>query len=140
LVLVLRAETKMRARTLQLLYAWEVRGKPPIQDVARDIAGWRGRMVVGLDAAEVRAAAIASIVHSLDEMISEAADNWRMDRIGIVERNILRLALHEMDEAEVPPRVTISEAVRLANWFAGSQAPLFVNGVLDALARERGML
>jgi N utilization substance protein B len=79
-------------------------------------------------------------VASLDDEISQAADNWRLERIGVIERNILRLALHEMDEADVPPRVIISEAIRLAHWFAGSQSPSFVNGVLDGIARNRGTL
>jgi N utilization substance protein B len=137
---VLRTETKTRARALQLLYAWELHGKPPIQQVAGDIAGWSGRWVRGLDAAEKKAAAVSEIVSLLDDEITKAADNWRFDRIGVIERNILRLALHEMNEAEVPPRVTISEAIRLAHWFAGSQSPAFVNGVLDGIARNRGTL
>jgi transcription termination factor NusB len=48
--------------------------------------------------------------------------------------------LHELEEGEVPPRVAISEAVKLAHWFAGPKAPSFVNGVLDGLARGRGRL
>ena len=47
---------------------------------------------------------------------------------------------YELERAEVPPRVTISEAVKLAHWFAGPKAPAFVNGVLDGLARNRGLL
>lgn len=137
---MLRTETKTRARALQLLYAWELHGKPPIQQVAGDIAGWSGRWIRIFDAAEKKAAAVSMVASRLDDEISEAADNWRLDRIGIVERNILRLALHEMDEAEVPPRVTISEAIRLAHWFAGSRSPAFVNGVLDGIARTRGTL
>jgi len=139
-VVVLRTETKTRARALQLLYAWEMHGKPPIQQVAGDFAGWSGRWLRSLDAAEKKAAAVADIVASLDDEISQAADNWRLERIGVIERNILRLALHEMDEADVPPRVTISEAIRLAHWFAGPQSPSFVNGVLDGIARNRGTL
>ena len=139
-MVVLRTETKTRARALQLLYAWELHGNPPIQQVAGDIAGWSGRWIRGLDAAEKKAIAVSDVVSSLDDEISQAADNWRLDRIGVIERNILRLALHEMDEAEVPPRVTISEAIRLAHWFAGPQAPSFVNGVLDGIARNRGSL
>ncbi|MFC1640039.1 transcription antitermination factor NusB [Gemmatimonadota bacterium] len=137
---MLRTETKTRARALQLLYAWELHGKPPIQQVAGDLAALSGRWIRGLAAAETKAAAVSDVVSSLDDEISQAADNWRLDRIGVIERNILRLAVHEMDEAEVPPRVTISEAIRLAHWFAGEQSPSFVNGVLDGIARNRGNL
>ena len=139
-MVVLRTETKTRARALQLLYAWELHGKPPIHQVAGNVAGWSGRWIRGFDAAEQKAAAVADVVTSLDDEISLAADNWRLDRIGVIERNILRIALQEMDEAEVPPRVTISEAIRLAHWFAGAQSPAFVNGVLDGIARSRGTL
>ena len=137
---MLRTETKTRARALQMLYAWELHGKPPIQHVAGDISGWSGRWIRIFDAAEKKAAAVSNVASLLDDEISQAADNWRLDRIGVIERNILRLALHEMDEAEVPPKVTISEAVRLAHWFAGPRSPSFVNGVLDGIARNRGNL
>ncbi len=59
-----------------------------------------------------------------------------MSRIAVVERNILRLGIHELRRGEVPPKVVIDEAVRLAHWFGGTRAPGFVNGVLDgSLAR-----
>ncbi len=137
---MLRAETKTRARALQLLYAWELLGRPPFQQVADDALSWSGGMIRFFDSAERTAAAVSNVVSRLDDEISQAADNWRWDRIGVVEKNILRLALFELEEAEVPPRVTISEAVKLAHWFAGSRAPSFVNGVLDGMARDRGFL
>ena len=58
----------------------------------------------------------------------------------MVEKSILRLALAELAEGSTPPRVVIDEAVKLAHWFAGAKAPAFVNGVLDAVAREYGAL
>jgi N utilization substance protein B len=63
-----------------------------------------------------------------------------MSRIAVVERNILRLAIQELTEASVPPKVAIDEAVRLAHWFGGAKAPGFVNGVLDRIARTAGLL
>ena len=135
-----RAETKTRARALQLLYAWELQGRPPIRQVADDLLEWSGGRLRRYEAAEDVAVAVSMEASRLDEDITRAADNWRWERIGVVERNILRLALHELERAEVPPRVTISEAVKLAHWFAGPKAPAFVNGVLDGLARDRGLL
>jgi N utilization substance protein B len=71
-----------------------------------------------------------------------AADNWRLSRIATVERNILRLAIYELQRAgsRRPPKVIIDEAVQLAHWFGGARAPAFVNGVLDRVARELGVL
>jgi N utilization substance protein B len=75
-----------------------------------------------------------------DERLSRAAEHWRLERVGVVERNILRLALAELDEGATPPRVVLDEAVKLAHWFGGAKSPAFVNGVLDAVARETGQL
>lgn len=108
--------------------------------MATGIQGWNARWIQVFEAAEVLAAAVASTVDRLDDEIGQAADNWRLDRIGVVERNILRLALHELHQGDVPTRVTINEALRLAHWFAGHQAPAFINGVLDATARRLGRL
>ncbi len=137
---MLRAETKTRARALQLLYAWELQGRPPMRQVSDDALTWSGGRIRFFDAAEKIAAAVSMAAPRLDEKITRAADNWRWDRIGVVEKNILRLALFELEEGEVPPRVTISEAVKLAHWFAGPRAPSFVNGVLDGMARDSGFL
>jgi len=136
----LRTETRARARALQILYAWEIQGGPSIRRVAVDVTHWNPRQIACGEAAEALAAAVAGRVADLDQQISGAADNWRLDRIGTVERNILRLGLHELQQSDTPARVVISEAVRLAHWFAGLRAPAFVNGVLDRLARQLGRL
>jgi len=111
-----------------------------MRQVSDDALTWSGGRIRFFDAAEKIAAAVSMAAPRLDEKITRAADNWRWDRIGVVEKNILRLALFELEEGEVPPRVTISEAVKLAHWFAGPRAPSFVNGVLDGMARDSGFL
>jgi N utilization substance protein B len=92
------------------------------------------------EGAERLAAGVAASAERLDRRIADAIDNWRFDRLGVIEQNILRLCLFEMDSERVPPKVAINEAVQLAHWFAGEKAPAFVNGVLDALARRAGWL
>jgi N utilization substance protein B len=77
---------------------------------------------------------------ALDAELVQAADNWRMSRIAAVERNILRLGIHELRRGEVPPKVAIDEAVKLAHWFGGARAAGFVNGVLDGVAHSLGRL
>jgi transcription antitermination protein NusB len=135
-----RPETKARARALQLLYAWELSGLPSIDAVVTRLAQASGVSPVGYDrGAELAARAVAGQTE-YDERLSRAAEHWRLERVGVIERNILRLALAELDEGATPPRVVLDEAVKLAHWFGGAKSPAFVNGVLDALARESGQL
>jgi transcription antitermination protein NusB len=137
---MLRIETKSRARALQILYAWEMEGRPPIASVVTGVARLTGPEPRILDRAEELAAGIAAEVESLDTEVSHAAENWRVSRIAMVERNILRLGIHELRRAEVPPKVAIDEAVKLAHWFGGTRAAGFVNGILDGVARSLGRL
>jgi N utilization substance protein B len=93
-----------------------------------------------LDGAEILASGVVANQESLDRRIRDAADNWRVERIGVVERIILRLGIHELDVGETPPKVVIDEAIRLAQWFGGPKTPAFVNGVLDRIAHSLGRL
>jgi N utilization substance protein B len=137
---MLRTETKSRARALQLLYAWEIRGAVPIPVLAAGLSRLTRPEPRLLDRAEELARGVVADVQSLDAEAARAAENWRMSRIAVVERNILRLAILELRRGEVPPKVAIDEAVRLAHWFGGARAPGFVNGVLDGIARAAGRL
>lgn len=137
---MLRPETKSRARALQILYAWELQGAPPISRVANGLARLTGPEPRILDRAEALAEGIVSELPMLDAQAARASENWRMDRMAVVERNILRLGIHELRRGEVPPKVAIDEAVHLAHWFGDARAPGFVNGVLDGVARTLGRL
>jgi N utilization substance protein B len=137
---MLRVETKSRARALQILYAWEVQGQPAISRVTGGLARLTGPQPRILDRAEELAVGIVSEVKALDAEAARVSENWRLDRIGVVERNILRLGIHELRRGEVPPKVVIDEAVHLAHWFGDARAPGFVNGILDGVARSLGRL
>ncbi len=104
---------------------WE--GQSPEDDV-REFAE---RLVAGVTRERAR----------LDPLITAAAENWRLERIATVDRNILRLGVYEMlFEHDVPPAVCIDEAVEIAKRFGSEQSGGFINGVLDAVRRhhERG--
>ena len=74
----------------------------------------------------------------LDEIISDLAPEWPIDQIASVDRNILRIAVHELlFEADIPPKVAINEAVELAKKFGSDSSPRFVNGVLGSLASKQ---
>jgi N utilization substance protein B len=138
--MTLRPETKSRARALQLLYAWELQGAPPMPAVATGLARLTGPEPRILDRAEQLASDVITNVGQLDAEAARASENWRLSRMAIIERNILRLGIYELRCGEVPPKVAIDEAVRLAHWFGGARAPAFVNGVLDGIARALGRL
>jgi N utilization substance protein B len=137
---MLRLETKSRARALQILYAWELQGSPPVSRVATGLARLTGPEPRVLDRAEALAFDVIAEVDALDAQVARASENWRMDRMAVVERNILRLGIHELRRGNVPPKVAIDEAVHLAHWFGDARAPGFVNGILDGVARSLGRL
>ncbi len=77
-----------------------------------------------------------SLAHreSIDRLVAEQADNWRLERMPVVDRNVLRLAVYEMRfQSDVPAVVAIDEAIELAKKFGSEQSGRFVNGILDAL-------
>ncbi len=137
---MLRPETKARARALQILYSVDVAEGLPLVDAVTRLAQLTGPDPTVYDQAEALATAVLRERPELDQQAAEAADNWRLDRIAAVERNILRIGVHELLKGEVPPKVAIDEAVQLAHWFGGAKAPAFVNGVLDRVARGLGRL
>jgi len=90
------------------------------------------------DYAQAVTQAIVRDAVELDRRITEAASEsgWTADRLGAVERNILRIAVHELDAGEIPARVVIDEAVTLAKQYSTREAGRLVNGILDRIYKE----
>jgi N utilization substance protein B len=132
--------TKTRARALQILYAWEMQGAPKVVDVASGLVRIAGRVPAALEEAEHLAQGVIDRTGELDREASAAADNWRIERLGVIERNILRIGVYELTTETAPPKVVINEAVQLAHWFGGRKSPGFINGVLDRVAHSLGRL
>lgn len=136
----MRVETRGRARALQALYAWDVR---PGQDLAKIAVRVWDDLAVSPEEREFAGAIVKTVVGSqrrLDSALMDVTDNWRLERIGAIERSVLRLGAAELEQRETPPRVVIQEAVRLAERFGSTASARFVNGVLDAYARRAGVL
>jgi transcription antitermination protein NusB len=72
----------------------------------------------------------------LDEIIGKHAENWRLERLAVIDRAILRLAIYEMRAMDTPGKVILNEAVELAKKFSGDESAPFVNGVLDAVHKS----
>ena len=73
----------------------------------------------------------------LDELLKKTADNWSLERMAVVDRNILRIGAYEMLHSDTPERVAINEAVELAKRFGAKQSPHFVNGILDRFVKNK---
>jgi N utilization substance protein B len=110
-----------------LLYQWDVTGQPLASLYEGEIDEF----------ARETAEAVAVRVEELDGHITEASEEWTADRLGAVERNILRLATYELEEGSIPLEVVIDEAVTLAKRYASEEAGRLVNGILGRIARER---
>lgn len=132
-----RLETRARSRALQAVYAWDVRGRQrTIAEVARTVWDDIG---IPRDEREFASVIIAAVEHDLAEIdrdLESITTNWRLDRLGAIERCVLRIGAAELRQMETPARVVLQESVRLAERFGSEQSAKFVNGVLDALARR----
>jgi len=73
---------------------------------------------------------------AIDELIVKQAENWRMERLAVIDRAILRLAIFELRTTDTPPKVIMNEAVELAKKFSSEEASSFVNGILDAIHKS----
>lgn len=135
-----------RAAALQMLYQWEV-GRLTIPEVAQTF--WRIGEIETLpsERAQQRAATLTSgtVDHlaAIDRVLEDASRNWRLERMPVIDRLILRMGIYElMYETATPPAVVIDEALELARRFSTDEAVPFINGVLDAVKGkvERGEL
>lgn len=116
-----------RRTALFLLYQWDVTGQPLASLYEGEVDAF----------ARETAEAVAAEAPQLDRRISHAAEGWTADRLGAIERNVLRIALHELDSEDIPDEVAIDEAVTLAKRYATDDAARLVNGILGRIVRER---
>jgi len=125
---------RRRARqiVLELLYQRELVGDLPEDAFAARALGAHREFVEG------RVCGVIERMEELDRLLAPRTRNWRYERLGVTDRNILRLGAYELLFApEIPPEVAIDEAVELCKAFGTDPAPSFVNGILDRLWKER---
>jgi transcription antitermination protein NusB len=136
----MRLESRGRARALQALYAWDMRAGQPLDRVATTI--WDD-LAVPPGERQFASRIVRVVIDrgaEIDRTLEQVTTNWRLERLGAIERSVLRLAAAELHRGETPPRVVIQEAVHLAERYGSVQTAKFVNGVVDALARKLGRL
>ena len=115
-----------RRAAVFILFQWDVTGQPLGSLYEGDVDEYARRL----------AETVAARAGELDERITAVSDDWTADRLGAVERNVLRVALEELDEGEVPLEVVLDEAVTLAKRYASEDAARLVNGILGRIARD----
>ena len=137
---VIRTRTRARARAVQAVYAWDILAGPPLERIAERL--WDD-LALARDV-RVRASTLVRAVQSrgaeIDADLRNVTTNWRLERLGAIERSVLRVAAAELALGDTPPKVVAQEAVRLAERFGSAASARFVNGVVDALARQMGRL
>jgi transcription antitermination protein NusB len=118
-----------RRQALFLLYQWDLTGQPlaSLFEGEPDVF------------ARELASVVADRAEALDARVTAASEGWPADRLGTLERNILRIGVYELEEGTVPPEVAINEAVVLAKRYATEDAARLVNGILGGVQREDGV-
>lgn len=124
--------TKSREFAMQMLFQWDMSRQDPTK-----LEGKFWRTAKAADNTRAFANKLfegaAKEADELDALIVQHAQNWRLERMAIIDRAVLRLAIYELRIAETPPKVVLNEAVDLAKKFSSEDAGAFVNGILDAV-------
>jgi N utilization substance protein B len=126
--------TRARERALQALYQIDVAAEG-IDDALA--AFWRSFEPVEREVRELAEALVRGVAahrREVDDAIENASANWRLDRMARVDRNVLRLAVYELLQTDVPVKVAINEGIELGKKFGSESSGAFVNGVLDKVA------
>ena len=129
--------TRHRARrlTLQCLCCLDVQGQHALQLIDR-FASESRESPETISAARRLFEATRADLDQCDRLLARHTRHWDLTRLALVDRNILRLAAHELLSGSAPPKVVISESLSLAREFSMAESPRFINGVLDAMAKE----
>jgi N utilization substance protein B len=140
------ARHRSRQRALQILFLWDQRK----QALETALESFYDTLGIEEDSPQSPAPLriekdefMETLVHgtvehssAIDQLIRAKSANWRMERMAVVDRNILRLAVYEMTHTKTPRPIVIDEALELARQFSGDESVSFINGVLDAVHRE----
>ncbi len=130
-----RKRTQSRECALQILYQYEMNPEPMPEILkffwSQQDEGFADDVRVF---AEKLALGVMENLQEIDKVVEKYADNWELSRMAMIDRNVMRLATYELLYlADVPPKVTLNEAVNLAKKFSQEESGKFVNGILDKI-------
>ncbi len=136
------ARNLARGIVLQSLFEWDFyTKKPKLSDIVKRNIDEFAPDFSERDFAMKLAEGVEANIEKLDAVIAASAPEWPVDKLPIVDRNVLRIGLHELlhsDRKEVPPRVAINEAIEVAKTYGGLNSGRFINGVMGTVYREIG--
>ena len=120
---------------MQMLFQWDMSEQEPLRLEAKF---WRAAKATESTRAFANRLfeGAARDTMAIDELIVRQAENWRLERLAVIDRAILRLAIYELRTTDTPPKVILNEAVELAKKFSSEEAGSFVNGILDAVHKS----
>src|SRR5688572_23672877 len=127
---------KSREYALQMLFQWDIT-RDSIEHIIANFWPNQDEPPAIMDFANALAARTIEHVEQIDVLIQRHAEHWRLDRMAIVDRNLLRLATQEfLFDTETPKSVAINEAIEIARRFSTQESPQFINGILDSIRKE----
>ncbi len=133
----MRKRTKSRECALQILYTIDIRGDSP-SNITQIYWENHQQFLSCRDFTDMLVKGILMHRQEIDKVISTYASNWKLGRMAIVDRNVLRISAFELLYLdEIPPKVSINEAVNLAKKFSTVDSGKFVNGILDRINKEK---
>ena len=139
-----RPRRQAREAALQVLFAAEAGSGLALEGVEAAFDAVLGEFSLpprALQRARELVRGVSANLKAIDEIVGLRATNWQLERLARVDRNVLRVATFELVfESGTPPEVVIDEAIEVARRFGADESASFVNGVLDAIARERNVV
>ena len=128
---------KAREYALQMLFQWDITHDAIEQIVATFFQNQPEETAATVDFARNLVTGTIEHVEEIDRLIQRHAEHWRLDRMAIVDRNLLRLATQEfLYDSGTPKTVIINEAIEIARRFSTQESPQFINGILDSIKKE----
>jgi N utilization substance protein B len=130
------ARRKARELALQMLYQYDLSANPPQQIVDTFEELQKSKPNTREFATKIFQGTIDNLA-KIDEMIAAQADNWRIARMAVVDRNIIRMSIYELlEESETPKLVIIDEAIEIGKKFGTQKSSQFINGILDGILKR----
>lgn len=137
----MRKRTTARESALKILYAIDITGDDPDKCINNY---WLSQDKIDVEVKDFSDDIVLGVCHNMkriDSVIAESATNWELDRMAVIDRNILRLGAYELLFMEdIPPKVAINEAIDIAKRYGDKDSGKFVNGVLDKISKEKAKI